>query len=131
MYYHVLLFLQNTVTTNVFAVTVTQTNSCSIEVTCHFAIGSTADGCRVLCRARWSQQANEEFVLLRETPSDNNVTLSISIDTFPENVLIDVEAVGVQDDRITDTHSVITSFWVIHEPGMDCQHNSRMLICMN
>lgn len=112
------------VTTNVFAVTVTQRSSCSIEITCHFASGSSADACQVFCRTGYGHQTIQELTLLRETSSDSNTTIVSSTNIFPNDTLIGVEAVGVENGRLTDTSSVFTSFQVIQVHGMDCQHNT-------
>ena len=123
------LFFLHAVTTNVFAVTVTQKDPCYVEITCHFASGSYADGCQLVCLPLWGVPMDEQFIVPRNTLSDDNATIVISASTFPSGILFDVEAVGVQKGRITDFHRAYTSFQVTAEQGMNCQYNKSMF-CM-
>ena len=118
------LFSLNAVTTNVFAVTVTQKDPCNVEITCHFASGSNADGCQLVYLPLRGVPTVEQFFVPRNTLSDDNATIVISASTFPSDILYDVEAVGVQNGRTTDLHRAYTSFQVTAEQGMNCQLNT-------
>ena len=116
-------------TVSVFQVTVSQKDSCSIELTCHFALRSTANECLVYWRTRQNSQTIGNLTLTRETSPDNNIAVGVTANTFHKGTLLEVVAVGVRNGEFTDTLPAITHFGVVEEARMECQQNRRML-CM-